>query len=162
MIQKISVFMLTVIADRVGREHRFPCPIPVSAGHGTPVMRLSMVRRRCLGMFPHLRLWDLVLHLPVRDQAGLDGFLKDVYDPSSSSFHKFLTVEEFTERFGPTVSDYETVKAFAKANGFQILSTSRNRAILRVRGSIGTVEKALHVEHEPLSRPHRKPQFLCS
>jgi subtilase family serine protease len=165
VIQKISVFMLTVIAIVSGAN---------IASHAQSQSVLTRHTRDAVinGQAPLLghvsspQTLDLVLHLPVRDQAGLDGFLKDVYDPSSSSFHKFLTVEEFTERFGPTVSDYETVKAFAKANGFQILSTSRNRAILRVRGSIGTVEKALHVSmnlyHDPIENrnffaPDREP-----
>jgi subtilase family serine protease len=36
------------------------------------------------------------------DQAGLNAFLKELYDPSSPSYRHFLTVPEFTARFGPS------------------------------------------------------------
>jgi kumamolisin len=119
-----------------------------------------------LGHLTSPQTLDIVLHLPWRDQQGLENFLKDVYDPSSPSYRKFLTVEQFTERFGPTVADYETVKDFARANGLQIRSTSRNRAILTVRGSVANIEKALHVTmnvyHDPVENraffaPDREP-----
>jgi len=59
----------------------------------------------------------IVLVLPHRNQEGLDNFLKEVYDPNSPSYRHFLTVEEFTERFGPSQEDYDSVIQFAKANG---------------------------------------------
>ncbi len=57
-----------------------------------------------------LRL-DLVL--PLRDQAGLVNLLQQVYDPSSPSYRHFLTVPEFTARFGPSQEDYDAVIRFA-------------------------------------------------
>jgi len=51
-----------------------------------------------------IMLLDVVL--PLSDQAGLDAFLKDLYDPSSPSYHQYLTVAQFTERFGPGQEAY--------------------------------------------------------
>jgi kumamolisin len=119
-----------------------------------------------LGHLSSPKTLDIVLHLPLRDQQGLDNFLKEVSDPSSPSYRQFLTVAQFTERFGPTAADYETVKDFARANGLKILSTSPNRAILQVRGSVANIEKALHVTmnlyHDPIENraffaPDREP-----
>ena len=55
-----------------------------------------------------LRL-DIVL--PLRDQAGLEKFLQEVYDPTSPSYRHFLTSPEFTARFGPTQEDYDKISA---------------------------------------------------
>ncbi len=109
---------------------------------------------------------DITLVLQHRNQAELDQLLKDLYDRTSSSYRHFLTVEQFTEKFGPSREDYETVKRFARANGLQILSTSRNRMNLRVRGSVENIEKALNVtmgvyqhptESRTLFAPDREP-----
>jgi len=40
----------------------------------------------------------------------------------SASYRKFLTVEEFTARFGPSQQDYDSVIHFAEANGFTVVA----------------------------------------
>ena len=47
--------------------------------------------------------------LPLRNESELTSLLKRLYDPSSPDYRQFLSVAEFTERFGPTAQDYETV-----------------------------------------------------
>src|ERR1043166_9089252 len=44
----------------------------------------------------------LAIGLPLRNQAALDELLRQLYDPHSASYRKFLTPREFTARFGPT------------------------------------------------------------
>ncbi len=115
-----------------------------------------------VGHLPANQSMRLVLVLPLRDQEGLDNFLRDVYDPSSPNYRQFLTVEQFTERFGPTQSDYETVKQFARDNGLRVVSTSPNRVNLQVAGSVANIEKALHVtmgiyQHPTENRTYYSP-----
>src|ERR1700684_1005256 len=99
----------------------------------------------------------LVLVLPHRNEAGLIDFLKDLYDPSSASYRKFLTVDEFTARFGPSQEDYDSVIRFAEANGLTVAGASRNRMNLDVTGPVANVEAAFHVtmglyQHPPENR----------
>src|ERR1700722_17434256 len=67
---------------------------------------------------------DVVLAL--RDRAGLQSFLQQVHDPASPSYRQFLTVQDFTNIFGPTQEDYDAVIRFAKANGFAVVGGSRD------------------------------------
>src|SRR5215472_13014015 len=60
---------------------------------------------------PQQRL-KLAFQLPLRNQAELTQLLRDLYDPGSPSYHKYLSVSEFTERFGPTAADYRKVVAW--------------------------------------------------
>jgi subtilase family serine protease len=87
----------------------------------------------------------LTMILQLRDRTGLENFVKELYTPGSPSYRHFLTVEQFTETYGPTREDYETVKQWARDNGFTIAGTSRNRMNLVVEGSAASVEQALHV-----------------
>src|ERR1700685_848992 len=87
----------------------------------------------------------LNLALPLRNQPELDDLLKALYDPQSPSFHQFLSVEEFTARFGPTQEDYDSLVRFAQQNGFIVTGTSSNRMLLDVTASVADIEKAFHV-----------------
>ena len=76
---------------------------------------------------PGIEQMSLVLVLPLRNQDELNKFRQDVYDPSSPSYHQFLTIDQFTERFGPTQSDYDAYHDLfrqANAQGITVLATS--------------------------------------
>jgi kumamolisin len=103
----------------------------------------------------------LVIVLPQRDQVGLQDFLKEVYDPSSPSYRHFLTVEEFTARFGPTKEDYDSVIQFAHASGLTVVGTSRNRMNLDVTGSVANIERAFHVTMGLYQHPTESRTFFA-
>ncbi len=88
-------------------------------------------------------LFDIVL--PLRDRAGLENFLQEVQSPASPSYHKFLTPQEFTARFGPSQEDWDALVAFAKVSGFEIISGTREARDLRLSGTVANIEKAFHV-----------------
>jgi subtilase family serine protease len=89
---------------------------------------------------------NLAIQLPLRNQAELTRLLHDLYDPRSPNFHKYMSVSGFTERFGATAGDYNTVVAWAKANGFTVTATTPNRRLVAVEGSVDTVNRAFHVK----------------
>ena len=86
------------------------------------------------GQLPATKSLRLAIGLPLRNGAALDGLLQQLYDPASPNYHKFLTLEQFTEQFGPTEQDYEEVKDFARANGLTVTGTYGNRLVLDVTG----------------------------
>ena len=49
----------------------------------------------------------LAISLPLRNLNQLNALLQQLYDPASPNYRKFLTVRQFTERFGPTQEDYD-------------------------------------------------------
>ena len=93
------------------------------------------------------------LHLAValapRNRDGLEKLLRDLQDPHSPSYHQYLSLEEFTSRFGPTEQDYQKAIDFAQANGLKVSGTYSNRIILKVEGAVTDVGKALHGRPEP-------------
>ncbi len=109
---------------------------------GTQVLRLDMV-------------------LPLRDQTGLDSFLKEVYDPASPIYRHFLTVQEFTERFGPTQEDYDAAVAFAKSRGFKVVGGSRDGMDVQVEGSITVIEAAFNVAMGVYQHPTENRTFYA-
>jgi kumamolisin len=98
-----------------------------------------------VGRVPTAQSMRLVLALPLRNQSELDSFLKDVYDPASASYRHFLSVDEFTAKFGPTQEDYDAVIHFAEGHGLTVVGTSPNRVNIDVRGSVSNIEEAFHL-----------------
>src|SRR5580692_5333668 len=79
-----------------------------------------------VGRLPETQSMRIDIVLPLRDPAGLDSFLEELYEPSSPSYRHFLTVEEFTAKFGPTQEDYDAVIRYAKTNGLSVVGGSRD------------------------------------
>jgi subtilase family serine protease len=116
---------------------------------------------RPAGHLPAAQTMRLTLVLPLRNEAELDNLLQELYDPSSLSYRQFLTVEEFTSRFGPTPEDYDSVIHFAEANGLTVEGTSRNRVTLNVTGSVASVEQAFHVTMGVYQHPTENRTFFA-
>jgi subtilase family serine protease len=114
-----------------------------------------------VGHLPATQSMRLVIALPLRNQAELDDFLRDVYDPLSSSYRHFLSVDEFTRRFGPTQEDYNAVTRFAQENGLRVVGTSRNRVNLDVRGSVANIEKAFNIKMGLYQHPTENRSFYA-
>jgi subtilase family serine protease len=165
VIRRLSTFLLTIAAIVSGANTLCQAqPQSLLTRHVREVTANRQVP--LVGHLPASQSMRIVLVLPHRNQEGLDNFLKEVYDPSSPIYRHFLTVEEFTERFGPTKEDYDSVIRFAKANGFSVVKTSRNRMNVDVTGSVDSIEKAFHVnmgiyQHDTENRtffgPDREP-----
>jgi subtilase family serine protease len=114
-----------------------------------------------VGHLPATQPMRLVLVLPLRYQAALDNFLEELYNPSSASYHQFLTVEEFTNMFGPSHEDYSAVVRWAESNGFSVVGTSRNRVNLDVTGSVATIEAAFHLTMGVYRHPTESRTFYA-
>ena len=84
-------------------------------------------------------------------QADLDQLLIDQQNPSSASYHKFLTPEQFGERFGLSFSDQSKVVAWLASEGFTINETARGRNWVAFSGTAGQVSKSLHTEIHKLN-----------
>jgi subtilase family serine protease len=144
MLRRFAKFLITILA--VVSVMNIVCQAqsrrPLTA-HAREVVLSG--RAPLVGRVPTSQSLRLVLVLPLRNQDALDRLLKDLYNPSSPSYRQFLTVEEFTEKFGPSQQDYDAVVAFAEAHGLTVVGTSRNRVNVDVRGSVATIEEAFHL-----------------
>ncbi len=115
---------------------------------------------QAIGRLPANQIMKLDLVLPLRDQAGLDSLLSEIYDPNSSSYRQFLTVQEFTERFGPSQQDYDAVVRFAKKSGFTVTGGTRDGMDVQIRGTVAAVEAAFHVNMLNYQHPTENRTFF--
>ena len=118
-------------------------------------------RAKYLNPLPGTQTLRLDLVLPLRDQAGLENFLREVYDPTSPIYRHFLTVQEFTERFGPTPEDYDAVVGFAQASGLKVVGGSRDGLDVQVEGSVTEIEAAFRVSMGVYQHPTEDRTFYA-
>ncbi len=120
---------------------------------------------------PETQTMRLNVVLAVRDSAGLAKFLQEVYDPASPSFRHFLTVPEFTARFGPTQEDYDAAVHYLTAKGFKVVGGSRDAMDVQIEGSVTSVQAAFNVsmgvylhptENRTFYAPDREPTAALS
>jgi hypothetical protein len=91
--------------------------------------------------------------LPLRNENELTKLLSRLYDPSSPDYHHFLSVEEFTEEFGPTADDYHAVVSFVQANDIRVTDTPRNRLVVPITGSVARINKAFNLTMQVYRHP---------
>ena len=104
---------------------------------------------------------ELALTLPLRNRDGLTNLLEQLYDPASSLYRRYLTPEQFTERYGPTVQDYQKVVRFAQAHGLTVSGTHPNRLVLDVRGPVAKIEEAFQVKMRVYRDPKSSRRFYA-
>ena len=136
MIQRLSKFVLTSVALLMVMSVVGFAQSPTLMTRHT---RDEVVNKTVplVGRLSPTKNLHINLILQHRNQAELEQFLKDLQDPGSPSYRHFLTVEQFTEKYGPSREDYEAVKGWARQNGLRIERESRNRLVMRGTGNIG-------------------------
>jgi subtilase family serine protease len=75
--------------------------------------------------------------------AALARLLEDQQNPSSPSYHAWLSPEEFADRFGLTRNDYARVGDWLASEGFQVEGVSRSRTSIHFSGSVDRVRRTL-------------------
>jgi len=131
----------------------------VSTHHVREVIRNG--KAKSVGRLSATQILQLNIVLPLRDQAGLDSFLKQLYNPASPSYRHFLTVREFTERYGPTQKDYDAVVRFAKKNGLTVVGGTRDGMDVEVKGRVSAIEHAFHVKMRTYRHPTENRTFYA-
>src|ERR1700689_2790756 len=131
----------------------------MSTRHVREVVRSG--EAKSVGQLPSKQVMTLDVFLPLPDSAGLDSFLQQLYNPSSPSYRHFLTVPEFTQRFGPTEQDYDSVVRFAEAHGFTVVGGTRDGMDVQIKGPVSAVESAFHVTMRTYQHPTESRIFYA-
>jgi uncharacterized repeat protein (TIGR01451 family) len=145
------LLLLTLLP--AGAEQRQALPgghVPLAVGRLSPI-----------GTVPGAKRLNLAFGLPLRNQAELDSLLQQLYDPASPNYHRYLTPEEFTARFGPTEADYQGLIEFVGTNGLTVTRTYPNRVVLSVNGAVGDIERLLHVTLRVYPHPTEARTFYA-
>jgi subtilase family serine protease len=75
-------------------------------------------------------------------QADLDRLLQQQQDHSSPNYHKWLTPEQYAERFGMSPADMAKVSTWLQSHGFNNIQVGRSRTLIEFDGNAGQASAA--------------------
>src|SRR2546428_6031303 len=120
-----------------------------TAAAAEPLRRLpGTVPRALAAMVPagrapaDLRLEHVTVLLGLRHRRALDALIAAQQDRRSPLFRRWLDAPEIADRFGPRRAEYERVRRWFVAQGFEVVRDSQFRVVLVVAGTAAQVEAA--------------------
>ena len=101
----------------------------------------------------------LSIHLAVPDPRALADAVAQVSAPASPSYRRYLSPEQFGERFGASAADYGAVLSWARSMNLSV-DAHPNRLTVSVTGTVADLEAALHVNFNYALRPDGSRFYL--
>lgn len=115
------------------------------AGNVHPMARAQYDRGRVEDSFAAGRL-TLILKRSNERERALRQYLQDAHMPGTASYHKWLTPEEFGQRFGAADSDIAALTAWLEWHGFTVNKVHAGRTAVEFSGNAAQVAEAFHTE----------------
>lgn len=86
------------------------------------------------------------IHFAMSSQQGedLEALLRQQQTPGAAQFHKFLTPEEYADRFGMNTDDLAQVTQWLQNQGFSQVQVARSRTFVSFAGSAALAQTAFH------------------
>jgi hypothetical protein len=155
ILRHLFVFPLLLSFFSLGHAQQSPQGL---RNHVRPAV--SSGQAALVGSLPPEQQLNFSIVLPLRNQAELISLLKRLYDPSSSDYRKFLSVEQFTEQFAPTEEDYQAVVSFALSNGFNVTGKPANRLVVPLSGTVAQINNAFNLSMNLYQHPTEDRTFF--
>ncbi|MBO0839902.1 MAG: S8/S53 family peptidase [Sciscionella sp.] len=82
------------------------------------------------------------VYLTMRDLSGAEAAAKAVSDPSSPSYHKYLTPAQVKAQYAPDAGEVNSVRGWLSSSGFSIGKLPANDAYVEATGTVDQVQQA--------------------
>jgi hypothetical protein len=94
---------------------------------------------------------QIVLKRSASQESALQKLLADQQNPTSPSFHKWLTPVEFGRSFGPSDSDLLNLTGWLQSQGFSAIRVNPGRTAVEVSGTAASFRHAFHASVHQIS-----------
>lgn len=88
----------------------------------------------------------LVMSPSVSQQRTIDRLLVEQQDPASPNYHRWLTPEQYADRFGLSQNDLNKITGWLKAQGFTVRAIPRGRNSIIISGLAYQFESAFQTQ----------------
>jgi subtilase family serine protease len=114
-------------------------------GQVSRAARAEFDRGRAPDSLPQEHILMMLRRSGPREQQ-LQQFIAGQYDPHSPDFHRWLTPQQFGERFGPSTQDVGKVTKWLTQHGFRLNNVPASGLFVDFSGTAGQVAEAFHTE----------------
>jgi len=119
-------------------------------GHLHPLARPQLDQGR-LSPVRTLHRITMMFKRTAAQQRNLAALLVEQQNPASPNYHRWLSPEEFADRFGLSSADLDKIARWLQNQGFTIDDTARSRSWITFSGTVQQMQSAFNTEmHEYL------------
>ena len=115
------------------------------AGNTHRDARVENDRGKVHDAFPMEHLLLQLRRSPEQEKA-VQKFMEDLHNPNSPDFQKWLSADEFGDRFGVSDLDLDTLTRWLKSNGFRINVVYPSGMVIDFSGTADQVSRAFSTE----------------
>ena len=103
-------------------------------------------------------LGRMILQLTATDEQeqAAEKLVSDLHDPSSPSFHRWLTPSEFGQQFGVTEQDATKVQQWLQSQGLTVHDLAQSRRYIVFSGTVSQVETAFATQMHSYAYKNKK------
>jgi subtilase family serine protease len=132
-----SVMSLAMLAPPAALAQRIANNVPAGVRQASDLGRVA----------PSQEI-NISVQLQPQNKAAFDKAVEALYDPTSPTFHKWMT-EEDLQKYAPAKEQSAAVRKELESHGLEILSADENGLSIRARGTAANVESAFNTQlHE--------------
>ena len=149
----LSALLLTVFLSALSYA-TVPDRISGALTNGQTVTLKGNVHRKALPQFdqgpvdPAMSMGTVMLMTvpTAAQQKAITQLLAQQQDPKSKNYHKWLTPEQYADRFGLSPNDMQKMAAWLKAKGLTVIDLARGRNWISFTGTAAQVHSAFGTE----------------
>ena len=116
----------------------------------------AVAKPQNLGPEDPSKLITVTVWLNQHNKAALDELVRQMYQPGSPNYHRWLTREQYRSRFAPTAEEAAQVRDYLVAHNFTVTSVEKYNHYLVAQGRVSDAQNAFNVQ---LSRVGLKGQI---
>lgn len=137
LVMGASLFALRTVAVRANMNQRMTLQAQT-----VPLLRnAQLVRSADVN-----QSLNLSIGLQLRNAANLDALLSALYDPQSPQYHQYLSPDQFTQLFAPTVDQVQQVTNYLQSQGMTVTGVAANNLFIDATTNVAQAQQTFHVQ----------------
>jgi subtilase family serine protease len=134
-----AIALIMLVAAATARAENL---VALAGNHPDAAAQLAATGNKA----PLDRALQMEIYLKPRNQAQLQQLIEEQQDPSSPNYHKWLTPDEYAQKFGPSADDISQVTQWLTSQGFTVTYVSAQQGRIKFEGSVDTAQTAFNVD----------------
>ncbi|WP_323123782.1 S53 family peptidase [Burkholderia alba] len=89
---------------------------------------------------------SIAISLKLRNESAMNNYIHELYRRGSSSYHHFLSNQESTAAYAPTLKQAQAVADYLTKQGFANVQIAPNNLVVTADGTVGAARNAFRTE----------------
>ncbi len=115
-----------------------------------------------LGSLPEDQTLAMTISFQPNRGDEISALLAALYNPASPNFHKWLSPEQWADRFGRSTAEVAQAAAWLRSSGFTVNKVWENRLAISFTGSTAVVRKAFNTQMGLFRHPIEARSFFAN